>query len=181
MIYENLISLFIILSITFTAKNRCAVGVLVACYYGVYISLDLDFFGMSENWVYITHSKAVKWYLVGMAMSFLFFLLSLLVYMFKRSKTALIYSVWCAFNLLIDGVSASFQIEKDNSFLNVYNIIQNMNLIVDIIVVILGTDNVIRNTSRVTRFINYISSFIVSDIRDNDTNSNRVIPCRSKN
>ena len=179
--YENLISLFIILSITFTAKDKYAVGVLVACYYGVYISFDLDFFGMSENFVYVTHDKAVKWYIISIGMSFIFFLLSLLVYMFKGSKTALIYSVWCVFGVFIHGVGASFQIAKDNSFLNVYNIIQIINLFVDIIVVIIGTDNMIRNTSNVSRFINYIDIFISRLRTGNGVDRNGVNPCQPKN
>ena len=180
MIY-NLIVITIIILITATAKNKHLLGVLVAAYYGVYILIALDYFGFIVGDLFTTFDEFIVWYLVYTAISFLFFLLSISLYTYTRSKTALFYSMWILFNIAISGISAVFQSFETNSFLIVYNVIQNMNLIVDIIVVILGTDNVIRNTSRVTRFINYISSFIVSDIRNNDTNSNRVIPCRSKN
>jgi hypothetical protein len=153
--YENLIAILIVVLITMTAKEKYLLGILVAAYYGVYMCLELDFLGVVTSWIYSTHEEFTQWYLVYTAISFLFFILSIALYANTGSKTALLYSGWILFNIIISGLSAIFQSFETNIFLNVYNVVQNINLLVDIVVVIVGTDNVIRNSNCVSGIIDY--------------------------
>ena len=178
--YENLIAISIVVLITCTAKDKYLLGVLVACYYGVYMCLELDFLGVVTGWIYSTHDEFTEWYLIYTAISFLFFLLSISLYAYTKSKTALFYSIWILFNIIISGLSSIFQSFETNSFLIVYNIVQNINLPIDILVVIVGTDNMLRNTSHVSRFINYIDIFNGRFRTNNDIASNGVNSCQPK-
>ncbi len=180
MIY-NLVALLIILLITHSAKNRYALGVMVAVYYGVYILLELDYFGLTYGNVFPGYEKSIVWYLICTAQSMLMITALTILSIRTKQKTPLFYSLWLLVDMVFSSVSAVMQLNETNSFIFVYNIIQNINLPVDIIVVIIGTDNLIRNTSSVTRFINYISLFISRHIAGNDITSNGVVPCLHKN
>jgi len=179
--YENLAAILIVVLITCTAKNKYLLGVLVACYYGVYILLELDFHGFTVGNVFPGYKESIIWYLIYTAISFLFFLALIIIFIYTKSKTALFYSIWILFNIVISGVSAVFQSFETNSFLFVYNCVQNVNLCIDLLVVVIGTDNFIRNTSSVTGFINYIDTFISRFRAGNITDRNRIISCRKKN
>lgn len=163
---ENILVFLIVSILVFSSKEKRAVGWLVFCYYSAYIILELDYFGFTIGNVFTTYPHFVKWYLIYTAVSFLFFIASLIIFLTKESKTALFYACWILLNMFISGLSAIFQSLETNSMLIVYNVLQNLNLLVDVMVVILGTDanvkglNHVRTAAdRVYRFtISYISS-----------------------
>jgi hypothetical protein len=155
---ENLaVFIFVSLIVAKSDKKR-AIGLLVFSYYTVYMLLDLDQFSSMIGNVFTTYQDFVQWYLICAAVGFLFFIASLIIYMTKDSRTALIYSIWLLFNVAISGISAVFQSFETNAFLIVYNVVQNINLIIDLLVVVIGTDNPIRSARRVSIVVNRIGT-----------------------
>lgn len=158
MTVENLISLFIIGLIVHTAKSSRVIGYLMIAFYSAFIIIELDYLGFATGNLYIGHERAVISYLIQTAICFVFMMLFVITYTFTGKKTALYYSAWIIFNMFITGLSAIFQALETNTLIMMYNVVQHINLIVDILVVIIGTDNVVRRTKYATRTINRISA-----------------------
>lgn len=162
MIY-NIIAFLFISALVFTSKNRRALGWLVFCYYALYIIIALDYFGFVVGDVFTTHDSFMIWYLIYTAISLIFFIASIIIYLYNNSKIALFYSCWIILNMFISGLSAIFQAYETNGILIVYNVLQNFNLVVDIMVVILGTDTKIKGAQYVRDNADRVYSFIVNN------------------
>lgn len=177
MIY-NLIVLIIIICVIISSKKRYGLGFLVAFYYGVYLLLEVDYHGLTVGDVYPGYNESVIWYLVYTAISSIFSIATILLFIKTDQKTALFYSIWLSINALVCGVSAIFQSFESNSFIIWYNTFQNLNLLVDILVVIVGTDNRIRKTKNVSSIVDLASFYVGRYICINDINGNEVKRCQ---
>jgi len=154
---ENLIFLTLILLLTFSAKNK-DIGVLVSCYYAAYILLDLSYFGFSSDVLNIGFTSSSLWYLTCMALTVVIFIASLTLFI-SGNNVAGLYAAWLLLTLTLDGVSSIFQMAETNSLLIVYNVIQNISVCVDLFVVFIGMDHIIKRKSNAARrFINYIDN-----------------------
>jgi len=162
---ENILVFLVISMLVYSAKDERAVGWLVLSYYATYIVIALDFFGgiISGN-LFTTYDHFMVWYLIYTAISLIFFIASLVIFINTRNKTPLMYAVWILLNMVISGLSSIFQAFETNALLFVYNVLQNINLFVDIMVVIIGTDNRVRRTKYATNIIDSVSGYIDSRI-----------------
>lgn len=144
-----------ILALSFTAKNK-DIGVLVSCYYAAYISFDLSYFGLLDDFTMLTFDKFAVWYLICFALTLLVFIASLTLFVGGNNSAGL-YAVWLLMCLTLDGISSIFQLAEANSLLIVYNVIQNISVLVDLFVVFIGMDHIIKREHDATRvFIDYI-------------------------
>ena len=140
--FENIVVLLLILILTFTAKNN-NIGVLVSCYYAAYICLDLSYFGLIPDFTMLTFDRFSLWYLIC-------FFLTLVVYVFsvtlfaEGDNVAGLYAIWLLLCLSLDGASSVFQLLETNNLLIVYNVIQSISVCVDLFVVFVGMDHVIK-------------------------------------
>jgi len=156
-VLENLIALSIILLLTFSAKNK-DIGVIVSCYYAVYICMELSYFGFVDDWYFTTFKGFTVWYLICMAITIIVFIVSLTLFI-GGNNTAGLYALWLLLSLTLDGVSSIFQMAETNSLLIVYNVIQNISVCIDLFVVFIGMDHIIKRKSNAARrFINYIDN-----------------------
>lgn len=157
---ENILVFIIISVLVYSSSKERAIGWLVLSYYAVYIIIALDYFGPVTETIFTTYSHFTAWYLIYTAISSVFFVFALIEYSYSKSRVAFFYAAWIIFNMLISGLSAIFQSYETNAMLWLYNSIQNMNLLVDIIVVMVGTDNKIRRTKYVSGIIDSANSYI---------------------
>lgn len=152
----NLLALVVIVALTFTAKNK-DIGVLVSCYYAVYICLELSYFGFVGDWHYLTFDKWSLWYLICFCLTLIIFISSLNLFT-SGNNVAGLYALWLFVALTVDGFSSVFQIVETNILLIVYNGVQNISVIVDLFVVFIGMDHIIkRKFNAASVFINYIT------------------------
>jgi len=170
---ENIIALIIISILIASSKERQAVGWLVFLYYSVYIVIEIDFFGFTVGNLFTTHNQFMLWYLIYTAISSIFLIASLVIYIYTQNKTPLVYALWILFNMFISGLSAIFQAFETNALLIVYNVLQNINLLIDIITVILGTDTKIKGMRHVRSIANCVFSCIIHYINLLNKNSYR--------
>lgn len=141
---EN-VAVFIFASILLlTAKERRALGVLVFCYYGAYIVLEMDFFGFTVGGLSMGFSGASFFYLMYTMITSVAFIVAVSIHITFNNKSALFYSAWLWLNLFITALAGISQAFETNAIILVYNILQNINLLVDIIVAIVGTDSRIK-------------------------------------
>ena len=159
---EN-IPVFILISIlVFYSIEKRAVGWLVFSYYAVYIIIELDYFGVTFGDAVVGFDSLIKWYLIYTAISFLFFIASLIIYITKENKVALFYACWILLNMFISGLSSILQSLETNIMLPVYNALQDLNILVDIMVVILGTDANIKGLKYVRSVADRVSGTVTS-------------------
>ena len=152
---ENVIFLTLILFLTFTAKNK-NIGVLVSCYYAFYISLELSYFGFVGDWYYSTFDQFAVWYLICLALTALVFIASATLFVGGNNPAGL-YAFWLLVCMFFDGLSTIFQLAETNALLIVYNKIQNISVYVDLFVVFIGMDHIIKRECNAARiFIDYI-------------------------
>lgn len=156
----NILALLIIVILTSTARQEKLLGVLVTAYYSVYILMDLSTFGFAPNWSITTYGEFTIWYLMCAAMTILVMVFALSIWI-TGNRVALIYAIWLFISAVFDGASSIFQSFETNSLLIVYNSLQNMNLFVDLVVVILGTDNFIHRNKRAAYIINKLGKCVV--------------------
>ena len=157
---ENIIFLIMILTLTFTAKNKYAIGVLVSCYYAVYICVDLSYWGYIDDVVFVSFDYSARWYLICLAITLIVFVASLTLFIGGNNAAGL-YALWLLFAVILDGLSSIFQLAETNSLLIVYNIIQNISVCVDLFVVFIGMDHIIKRNHRGSFiFIERINNFL---------------------
>ncbi len=142
--------------LTFTSKNK-NIGVLVSCYYAVYLSLELSYFGLVGDFIYLTFDKFSLWYLLCFALTLIVFITALILFI-GGSDVAGLYALWLFVCLVFDGVSSILQLSETNRLLIVYNGVQNISIFVDLFVVFVGMDHIIkRNYSGAQVFIDYVN------------------------
>lgn len=147
-----------ILTLTFTSKDKYAIGVLVSCYYACYICMELAYFGNVGDWYYSTHMQFAEWYFICFALTLLFFIFSLTLFIGGNNSAGL-FSFVLLVCMLLDGLSSIFQLAETNALLIVYNVIQNISVYVDLFVVFIGMDHIIKRNHRGSRiFIEYINN-----------------------
>ena len=161
---ENVIAFFIVAILCFHSSKKRAIGWLVFCYYAVYIIIEFDYFGGFFAQSETSFDDSLRWYLVYTAISTIFFIASLLLYLHESTKSSLFYATWIMINMFVSGLSAIFQAYETNAMLYVYNVLQNSNLAVDIMVVILGTDTKVKGTQYVRDNADRVYTSIVSCI-----------------
>ena len=166
--------MLVLVIITSTAKSKCLMGYLVIAYYVAYILLDLDYFGVAMGVIELYIDESVSWHLIYTQLIFLFFVLSVLLGMQTNDKTPFFYAAWLIVNMATSLLSAVFQTFETNIFLFVYNLVQNLNIFVDILVVLVGTDNRFRGTYVVSKGIDYINFHFSNWQRVVTKNSNRI-------
>ena len=153
----NLSALQIVFCLTHSAKNK-DIGVLVLCYYAFYILLDLSEFGLLEDNTLLTFTKFSEFYLMCMALTMLVFIASLTLFIGGNNPAGL-YALWLLICLTLDGVSSIFQLAETNALLIVYNVIQNISVYVDLFVVFIGMDHIIKRKHNASRiFIECINN-----------------------
>lgn len=148
-------------------------GYLVIAYYLAYIILDLDYFGAVIGTIELYIDESVVWHLIYTQLIFLFFILSILLGMQTNDKTPFFYAAWLIVNMAISLLSAVFQTFETNIFLFVYNVVQNLNIFVDILAVLVGTDNRFRGTYGVSKGIDHINFYFSNWLGVVTKNSNR--------
>jgi len=152
---QNIIFLVLIVSLTLTAKNK-NIGVLVSCYYAFYICMDLSYFGVLENYTMLTFDKFAVFYLMCFALTLIVFIVSLILFVGGNNAAGL-YAAWLLVAMFFDGLSSIFQLAETNALLIVYNVIQNISVYVDLFVVFIGMDHIIKRKSRASHiFIDYV-------------------------
>ncbi len=169
---ENIAVLIIVAILVYLSESKRAIGWLVFCFYAIYIIMELDFFGFTSGDVFSAHNEFVVWYLMCTSISLLFLILSLIIHLHTKSKTSLLYAIWLIFDMFITGLSAIFQAFETNSVLMMYNIIQYINILIDIMVVVMGTDAKIKGIHHVrgaiNSFYNYAATHISVLIKNSD-------------
>lgn len=155
---ENIIALLLCSLLTVTAKKDKSVGYMIIVYYLIYIIIELGEFGFVDGNVFTTFKGFVVWYLMCAALSSLFSLWASYLYMTKGGAVYL-YAIWLIFDAIICSILALSQVLETNTLLLMYNALQNINLYVDILMVIVGTDHVIkRNFKGAALFIDSVNS-----------------------
>lgn len=144
---ENLTVLFIISIIVSTAKENRALGYLIIAYYSVYILIELSEFGLTFGNVFTTYKFFESWYLLCCILSVVFSVGAIMIF---RSKggIACLYALILIIDSIFCGVMAVTQSLETNVLLNVYNNLQDMSLFVDLTVILLGTDHIIKRKFR---------------------------------
>ena len=159
---ENVLVFIIVSLLVYSSDKKRAIGWLVLFYYAVYIIIEVDFFGLTFGDVYTSHDHFVRWYISCTAISLVFFLSSLVIYIETKNKVAIFYSCWIVFDIAITGLSAIFQAYKTNDMILLYNTVQSVNLFMDLLVVVIGTDNAIRRTKHAAVIIDIVNYYISS-------------------
>lgn len=155
---ENIAALLFCSILTVTAKDNKEVGYLVIGYYLVYIIIELGEFGYTQSDTAVTLKGVVVWYVVCAALSSLFSIWASVLYM-SHGGAIWIYCAWLIFDAFICSILALSQVIEANALLLVYNVLQNINLYIDILIVIIGTDHIIkRKILGVSRFIDSVNS-----------------------
>lgn len=149
---ENTIALIICAVLTATAKSNKSAGYLVVAYYLVYMAIDLSEFGDFVGNVFQSVGSSVVWYIICTSLSALFSLWASILYVTKGGAIYL-YAIWLIFDAIICSILALSQVLETNTLLFMYNILQNINLYVDILVVIVGTDHIIKRKFSVAAHI----------------------------
>lgn len=153
---QNIIFLALIASLTFEAKNK-NIGVLVSCYYAFYICMDLSYFGVLENYTMLTFDKFAVFYFMCFSLTLIIFIASLTLFI-GGNNVAGLYAAWLLIAMFFDGLSSIFQLAETNKLLIVYNVIQNISVYVDLFVVFIGMDHIIKRKHRASHiFIDYIN------------------------
>ena len=159
LIVINLLVLVVVLSLTFTAKNK-DIGVLVSCYYAFYICLDLYFFKFLENHTLLTFDKFAVFYLMCFVLTFIVFILAIYLFEFGNNVAGL-YAFPLLICLCIDGIACIFQLLETNYLLIVYNVIQNVSIYVDLFVVFIGMDHIIKRKHNGSQIlIDYVNNYL---------------------
>ena len=144
--------------LTATAKNHKAVGYMVIAYYLIYIIIELGEFGFVDGNIFTTFKGFIVWYIICTSLSALFSLWA--SYLYREHGGAIyLYAIWLIFDAIICSILALSQVLETNTLLFMYNILQNINLYVDILVVIVGTDHIIKRKFAVAaHIINSVNS-----------------------
>lgn len=168
----NVIVLCLILLLLRTHDRRQYIGWLVSFYYLAFIAVEVIFVGLIGG-ASLTFEEAVLLDLTYALVSVLVMALALVIYIKDDNRLALLYSLWIFFNICLSGASASFHAYESGMFEYAYNVVQIVNIAIDLTVVILGTDNIIRRTKYVSSLCNYISNYVGYRLSMVDQNSNR--------
>lgn len=144
---ENIIALLIITSILTTAKDDRVIGNLVVFHYLLYMVIELAEFNFTIGNVYISYENSSQWYLFCCCYSLSFFMASCYLFINKKGVIVL-YAIWLLFDAICCGLMAISQTFETNAMLSVYNDLQDMSLFVDLTVVLLGTDHIIKRKFR---------------------------------
>lgn len=151
LIIINLSLLLSIAFLTFTSKNK-DIGFLVGGYLLAYMVMDFSFFGFLENYTMLTFDKYAVFYLMCFALTFIIFIYA--VYLFDcGNNVAGLYCVWLIIALSFDGLLCITQMVETNILLFVYNVIQNISVYVDLFVVFIGMDHMIKRNHNGTRIL----------------------------
>ena len=147
---ENIIVCLLIALLIKTTKHKSILGWLVFSYYAIFILVDLEFYGFVISDLVFTR-KLISWSVFTISISLFYSVLSSKLFL-KGCNIAGLYALWLIINAIFTLVEAA---DTNNAYLVdlIYNIIQNMNLIVDLLVVILGTDNILHRTKGFGRVI----------------------------
>ena len=150
--FENIAVLVLCTILTSTAKENKGVGYLVIAYYSVYIAIEVGEFGYLIEDAFQQFDSSVVWYLMCASLSALFSLWA--SYLYREHGGAIyLYAIWLIFDAIICSILALSQVLETNTLLFMYNILQNINLYVDILVVIVGTDHIIKRKFAVAAHI----------------------------
>ena len=155
----NLFVLQIIACLTYSAKDK-SIGVLVSCYYVFYILLDWSYFGLLDNFTMLTFDKFSLWYLIQFGLTLIVFIGSLTLFIGGNNSAGL-YAAWLLIAMSLDGISSIFQLLETNALLIVYNKLQNISVYVDLFVVFIGMDHIIKRKHRGSRiFIERVNHYL---------------------
>lgn len=158
LIIINLSLLILVSLLTFTAKDK-DIGVVVGCYCAFYLLMDLAYFGLLENHSMLTFDKFAVFYFMCLVLTFIVFVYTVYLFVYGNNVAGL-YAFWLLICLSFDGISSIFMMAETNKFLIVYNIIQNVSVYVDLFVVFIGMDHIIKRRHDGSRiFINYINNY----------------------
>jgi hypothetical protein len=146
-VIENIITLLFISIIVSTAEKDRAIGYLIIAYYSVYILIELSEFGVTFGNVFTTYKEFESWYLLCCILSIAFSVVATIICRYKGG-VACLYALILIIDALFCGVMAVSQSFETNYLLNVYNTLQNISLFVDLSVVMLGTDHLIKRKFR---------------------------------
>jgi len=156
---ENFIFLTLILLLTFSAKDK-NMGVLVSCYYALYICLELSYFGFVSDWYVSSFNSFAVWYFIQFSLTLIIFIASLTLFIGGNNSAGL-YAAWLLIAMFLDGLSSIFQLAETNALLIVYNVIQNISVYVDLFVVFIGMDHIIKRKHRGSRiFIERVNHYL---------------------
>ncbi len=155
---ENIVILLLCTILTSTAKENKGAGYLVIAYYSIYIALEVGEFGFLQDDAFQLFDSSIVWYLMCTTLSCLFSLWA--SYLYREHGGAIyLYAIWLILDAIICSILALSQVLETNTLLFMYNILQNINLYVDIIVVIVGTDHIIKRKFAVAaHIINSVNS-----------------------
>lgn len=153
---ENLVVLLLIALLRIKAKDFI-IGYLIFSYYAIFILTDIEFFEFYTEQLIIT-PLAVKWSTFMIIISLSYSVLAGMLYK-RGSNIAGLYAFWLIINAtvtLIEGADAN------NAYLVelIYNVTQNTNLLVELLVVTLGTGNIIHRMKYFERGINSATEYI---------------------
>lgn len=149
---ENLIVLIVIAYLLKTTTRRCYIGWLVFSYYAIFFIVLVEMLGFQFSH-YIDSLLYAHWYLFMISMSLSFALLATYL-CYLGCKLCGIYAAWLiAVNCPIILLKLVYPTGANTIDL-LYNGIQYLNLGVDLLVVVLGTDNILHRTRYVDTFIN---------------------------
>jgi len=156
----NIIALMfivILLHVKLTGRRK-RLGLLVMWYYIIFVIFDVGFFGLEQS-VYMETTN--NYYDIGcLLMCVAVSIISSYLY-YKGSNLAGLYALWLIINaiLCINGTINGYDAIIFNF---VYNLTQNINIIIDLSVVILGTDSLLMRDKRIGSLINNINRHIDS-------------------
>jgi hypothetical protein len=157
---ENIIALLVITSILTTAKNDRVIGNLVVFHYLLYMVIEASEFSFTIGNVYIDFELSSHWYLFCCCYSLSFFMASCYLFINKKGVIVL-YAIWLLFDAICCGLMAISQSFETNALLNVYNDLQDISLFVDLTLVLLSTDHIIkRKFHSAAAFINSINDSV---------------------
>ena len=155
---ENVIVLVLCSVLASTAKESKGMGYLIVAYYSVYIAIEIGEFGYLLEDALQQFDSSIVWYLLCATLSSLFSLWASYLYM-KQGGAIWLYSAWLILDAILCSILALTQAFETNALLLMYNVLQNINLYIDILVVIVGTDHIIkRNSKSAALIINGVNS-----------------------
>ena len=155
---ENIIVLVLCSILTSTAKGNKGAGYLVIAYYSIYIALEVGEFGFLEDDAFQLFNSSMVWYLMCASLSSLFSVWASSLYM-SNGGAIYLYAIWLILDAVICSILALSQAFETNAILLLYNILQNINLYIDMLMVIVGTEHIIkRNFKGAALFINSVNS-----------------------
>ena len=153
----NLSLLLFVALLTFTSKSK-DIGVLVCCYCAFYLLMDLSYFGILKNHTILTFDKFAVFYFMCLILTMIVFLWSVYLF-FGGNNVAGVYAAWLLIAMGFDGLSSIMQMQETNILLFMYNIIQNISVYVDLFVVFIGMDHIIKRKHNASRiFIECINN-----------------------